>query len=111
MFSISIFGMGKVDGSKVTPGERITAVALLGSVEIDLASSPPPPEVDVLLLALLGGAHLNVRRDQGVNLTGVSILGGRKVEPADSTEESELSLPLNVAAFSIMGAIEVKRVP
>lgn len=49
----------------------------LGSVEIDFASSPPLPEVDVLLLALLGGAHVNVRRDQGVNLTGVSILGGR----------------------------------
>lgn len=54
---------------------------------------------------------MKVRRDQGVNMTGVSILGGRKVEPADSTEESELGLPLNVAAFSIMGGIDVKRVP
>jgi hypothetical protein len=111
MFSISIFGKGEVDGSKVTPGERITAVALLGAVEIDLASSPPPPEVDVHLFALFGAAHVNVRREQGVNMTGASILGGRKVEPADSTEETELGLPLNIAAFSIMGSIEVKRAP
>ncbi|MGB6838210.1 MAG: hypothetical protein WBF66_10980 [Dehalococcoidia bacterium] len=111
MFSIAIFGKEEVDGSKVTPGERIIALALFGGVEIDLASSPPPPEIDVFLLALLGSAHVKVRRDQGVNMTGVSILGGRKVEPADSTEESELGLPLNVAAFSIMGGIDVKRVP
>lgn len=111
MFSISIFGKEEVDGSKVSPGERITAVALLGGVEIDLASSPPPPEVHLLLVALMGSAQVKVRRDQGVNLTGVSILGGRKVEPAASTEESELGLPLDVAAFSIMGSIEVKRVP
>lgn len=111
MFSIAIFGKEEVNGSKVAPGERIIALALFGGVEIDLASSPPPPEIDVLLLALLGSARVKVRRDQGVNMTGISILGGRKVQPADSTEESELSLPLNVAAFSIMGGIEVKRVP
>lgn len=111
MFSISIFGKEQVDGSKVTPGERITAVALFGGVEIDLASSPPPPEVDVLLVALMGSGQVKVRRDQGVNMTGASILGGRKMEPADSTEESELGLPLNIAAFSIMAGIEVKRAP
>jgi hypothetical protein len=111
MFSISIFGTGKVDGSKVTPGERITAVSLFGGVDIDLAASPPPPEVDLLLVAVLGSVHLMVRRDQGVNLTGASILGGREVEAADSTEESELGLPLDVAAYSVMGSIEVKRAP
>jgi hypothetical protein len=111
MFSISIFGMGKVDGSKVAPGERITAVSLFGGVEIDLASSPPPPEAHVLLVALLGSAHLTVRRDQGVNLTGASILGGREVEPGDSSDESGLGLPLDVAAYCVMGGIEVKRVP
>lgn len=111
MFSISIFGKEQVDGSKVTPGERITALALFGGVEVDLASSPPPPEVDVFLVALMGSAHLKVRRDQGVNLTGASIFGARKVEPGDSAEEGELGLPLNVAAFSIMGSVEVKRAP
>lgn len=108
MFNVAIFGSGKVDGSRADPGERIISLSLLGSSELDFASAPPPPEVQVFIVNILGSANVMVRPDQEVKLSGFSLLAGREIDPSQPSDD-EFQLPLEITAFSLLGGLSVKR--
>jgi hypothetical protein len=121
MLSLAIFGGNRVDGSMLDPGERIIALALFGGIEFDFASVPPPA-TEVVVVAMFGGATFKVRARQPVRVTGLSIFGGRSVEPlrrlppqavqtsppADGADD--LDLPLEINAYAAFGGVTVKRV-
>jgi len=108
MFNVAILGGVQVDGSKAEPGERVVSFSLLGGANVDFASTPPPPEVSVLDIAILGGVTIHVRPNQEVKLSGFSLLGGRGVSPPRAPSD-DYSLPLDVAAYSLLGGVNVVR--
>ncbi len=108
MFNVAIFSSGRVDGSRADPGERLTSLALLGGAELDFASAPAPPEVQVLILNLLGNTTVRVRPDQEVKLSGFVLLGGKTIDPMRPGDD-EFAFPLEITAFSLLGGVSVRR--
>src|SRR5712692_4447446 len=79
MVSLAIFSGNKVDGSMLYPGERFFGLALFGGLELDLTAAPP--ELEVTIVAIFGGAKVRVRPDEEVMFDGFSLFGGRTIEP------------------------------
>jgi|SRR5215469_2211181 len=103
-----------------TPGERFVAVALFGGLDLDLTSAPP--ELEVTIVAIFGGARVRVRSDQEVIFDGFSLFGGRRIDPrfqesvsrrsespAADSDEDRRALPLEIFADSRFGGVKVKR--
>ena len=120
MFNVSIFGGGRVDGSTLDPGERVISLCLFGGVEMDFATYPPPPGVEVVLINIFGGANLKVRPEQVVKVSGLSLFGARHVEPirelpspssmvVESEDDDGLLEPLEIMAYTLFGAVTVRR--
>lgn len=110
MFNVAILGSGKVDGSRAEPGERVIALCLLGSVNVDFATAPPPPEVSLLLVNILGGANVWVQPNQEVKVSGFNLLGGANIDKEEaSAVRDDYRLPLEVTTYSLMGGVNVKR--
>jgi hypothetical protein len=122
MLSLAIFGGNHIDGGMLEPGERIVSVVLFGGIDFDFASVPPPPALEVVVIAMFGGASFKLQAQQPVRLTGVDIFGGRSVEPMRGLPSSaasasppaedggDLDLPLEITAYSLFGGVSVKRV-
>ena len=119
MLSLAIFGGNHVDGSMLDPGERVVALALFGGIDFDFASTPPPPGVEVVSIAVFGGVSFKVRSHQPVRLSGVSIFGGRSVEPLQLPPQAappshdpddDIDLPLDISVYSLFGGVNVKRI-
>lgn len=109
MFNVAILGSGKVDGSRAEPGERVVALCLLGSVNVDFATTPPPPEVRLLVVNILGGANVWIRPGQEVKVSGFNLLGGGSVDDEEPANRDEFQLPLEVTTYSLLGGVNVKR--
>jgi len=117
MVTFAIFGGNRFDGSMVHPGERVVAVSLFGGIDMDFASTPPPPATDVVVVAIFGGTTVRVRPAQMVRLSGFSLFGGRDLKPrrqiasppGAAAEEIDDDLPIEIAAYAIFGGISIKR--
>jgi hypothetical protein len=121
MLSLAIFSGNKIDGSMLHARERFFGLALFGGLDLDLTYAPP--ELEVTIVAIFGGASVRVRPDEEVMFDGFSIFGGRTIEPrrqqsppnrSESSDrfaddEDEL-LPLDILAYSLFGGVSVKRV-
>ena len=122
MLSVAIFGGNRVDGSMLDPGERVIALALFGGIDFDFATLPPPPATEVVVVTMFGGATFKVRSRQPLRVTGLSIFGGRSVEPMRRLPQpgtlasppadggDDLDLPLEINAYAVFGGVTVKRV-
>ncbi len=117
MVSLAIFGGHRIDGSMLDPGERVVALALFGGIEFDFVSAPPPAAAEVLIVAVFGGASVKVHAQQAVRMTGLSLFGGRSVEPmrrlppaTPQPEDEDFELPLDINAYALFGGVSVKRV-
>ena len=117
MLSLAIFGGHRIDGSMLDPGERIVALALFGGIEFDFVSAPPPPAAELIIVAVFGGASVKVHALQPVRMTGLSLFGGRSVEPMrhlpshePQSADEDLDLPLDISAYALFGGVSVKRV-
>jgi hypothetical protein len=120
MFSLAIFSGNKIDGSMLHAGERFFGLALFGGLDLDLTYAPP--ELEVTIVAIFGGAKVRVRPDEEVMFDGLSIFGGRTIEPRSqqsspnslessgrfSDDEGDL-LPLDILAYTLFGGVAVKR--
>jgi hypothetical protein len=120
MFSLAIFSGNKIDGSMLHSGERFFGLALFGGLDLDLTCAPP--ELEVTIVAIFGGASVRVRPDEEVMFDGFSIFGGRTIEPRRqqsasnslessgrfSDDDSDL-LPLDILAYALFGGVSVKR--
>jgi hypothetical protein len=118
MLSLAIFSGNKIDGSMLHAGERFFGLALFGGLDLDLTYAPP--ELEVTIVAIFGGANVKVRPDEEVMFDGFSIFGGRSIEPRrqQSTQSSarvpdgdeDAPFPLDILAYSLFGGVSVKRV-
>ena len=114
MLSLAIFSGNKIDGSMLHSGERFFGLALFGGLDLDLTYAPP--ELEVTIVAIFGGASVRVRPDEEVMFDGFSIFGGRSIEPRKSAElsgrfadDEGALLPLDILAYSLFGGVSVKR--
>jgi hypothetical protein len=117
MTSFAIFGGSTIDGRSLQPGERLSCFAMFGGFEIDLTAAPT--DIAVSIVTIFGGAKVIVRPDEDVILDGMSIFGGRSVEPAKPPRPKEESLPrrghldddlpLDIFAYCLFGGVSVER--
>jgi hypothetical protein len=94
-------GFGKMP---VAPGwTKATAVAVLGGGELDLSAAPPGPAARLTAVAILGGIDVLVPPGTKVSLSGLSLLGGRevKIEPGEGPT-------IDLRAVAVLGGIAVK---
>lgn len=76
--------------------------------------SPAPEGAELMIFAIFGGATVKVREEENIMFSGVSLFGGRSMEPKRDRHDREsdgdrFPLPLEVAAYSIFGGVSVKR--
>src|SRR5208283_677235 len=105
MFHLAIFGGNKIDGSTVDPGEQVVGLALFGGLEFDFTQCPVPEGAELMIFAIFGGATVKVREQENVMFSGMSLFGGRTMEPKRDRHDKEsdgdrFTLPLEVAAYS-----------
>ncbi|HSK17462.1 MAG TPA: hypothetical protein VK915_15000 [Gaiellaceae bacterium] len=100
--NVAIFG--GLDRKPIGPGwTRETVVALLGGAKLDLTESPPGPSARLTAIAILGGVEILVPPGSRVSTSGLSLLGGRsvRVTPGDGPE-------MRLRLVSFLGGVEVK---
>jgi hypothetical protein len=94
-----------------TAPSRLTAVAVLGDVIIDLRTAElRGEELLIQATAMVGDVHVVVPRGATVELSGIAVLGRKKlaVEPADFV----LAIPVvRVSAVAIIGDVIVATQP
>lgn len=124
MLSLALFGATSVDGGSLDPYEPVTALALFGGGEIDFSAGPAAPALDVTAIAIFGGFTVKVHPRQVVRLSGMSLFGGKTIEPRkladadarladrDDDENDVTDLfeePLEIRVFTMFGGLSVKR--
>ena len=114
MFHLAVFGGNKIDGSTIDSGEQVVGLALFGALEFDFTECPAPEGAELKIFAIFGGATVKVREEDSVMLSGVSIFGGRSMEPLrerydTASDRDRTPLPLEVAAYSLFGGVAVRR--
>jgi hypothetical protein len=115
MLSLAIFSGNKIDGRMLQPGEQFFGLALFGGLDLDLTDAPP--ELEVTVVAIFGGAKVTVRPDEEVTWGGFSLFGGRSIEPPRQApqssppveEDEDAPFPLDILAYSLFGGVSVKR--
>src|SRR5260370_30402180 len=121
MLSLAIFSGNKIDGSMLHSGERFFGLALFGGLDLDLTYAPP--ELEVTIVAIFGGASVRVRPDEEVMFDGFSIFGGRTIEPrrhqsppgssqsrSRFSDDDDAPFPLDILAYTLFGGVSLKRV-
>jgi hypothetical protein len=92
----------------VLPGQRLGAIAVLGTARVDLRQDDLPAHVDVRAVAVLGEVVVLVRPDVTVRLNGASFLGSREVQlPAHAPAAPVVS----VAAYAVLGSVVIRSTP
>ncbi len=83
-----------------------TAIAVLGGGEIDLTQSPPGEGAQLTAVAVLGGIDVTVAPGSRLTVSGFSLLGGReiKVEPGEGPA-------MRMRLIAVLGGVEVKEGP
>jgi len=88
-------------------GRRLRIFAFLGGASLDLgAAQPAAPECAITVVALLGGVELTAPPGVTVQMSGVSLLGGKTDERAVGP-----SLPgsplIHVRALAVLGGVKI----
>ena len=88
---------------------RTQAVALMGSVDLDLREAElPPGDVEITAWAIMGGIDIRVPEGVRVELGGFALMGGNGLKgPADPPPPG--APVVRVRAYSVMGAVTVRR--
>jgi hypothetical protein len=88
--------------------ERTICVTVLGGVDLDLREAQlAAPVVQVLAIALLGGVKVKVPRGVRVEVTGFSLIGGRRIRIDESTVGPHAPT-LVIRTFLILGGLDVR---
>lgn len=93
------------------PSRHTRAVAVMGGCELDLREIAFP--TDTLLItavAVMGGIEIIVPEGVEVEVTGVSVMGGRSVKVADAPRRPGTPV-VRVRAIAVMGGVEVRSKP
>jgi hypothetical protein len=88
--------------------ERTTAVALMGSVDLDLRRAEITSDVaEITAVAVMGSVEILVPEGVEVELTGFALMGAKEERVADVPPLPGAPL-VRVRAFALMGAVEVR---
>jgi hypothetical protein len=88
---------------------RLRIVALLGGVKLDLgAAEVQAPVSTITVLAVLGGAEITAPDGVSIQLSGVSVFGGRGDErsPGPPLPGSPL---IRVRSFALFGGVKIRQ--
>ncbi len=95
------------------PGERHTAVALMGSVVLDLREAALPDDLTLNASAVMGSVTVVVDHRTVVEVGGVGVMGSyterpprRNDPPLDLDQDSPV---VRVRGIALMGSVEVRR--
>lgn len=89
-------------------GRRLTVIAVLGGVKLDLGQAEPEaPETVISVLALFGGAELTAPPGVPIEMTGISLLGGKSDERPPGPRLPGCPV-VRVRALCIFGGVSVK---
>jgi len=114
-YSSSFAMMSETKRSGVwTPGEHHTAVAIMGSVVVDLRQAvlPPGAETVVTATAIMGGVDVVVDAYTEVIVSGVGLMGDFSESRPQVDQVLGPGAPVvRVRGLALMGAVNVKRRP
>jgi class 3 adenylate cyclase len=107
---VGVMSGGKAKG-RWRVGTSVTAVAVMGSSEVDFRQAEiNSPEVRVTAVAFWGGVDVIVPEGIAVELTGFPIMGGKHLRLADVPVLPGSPI-IRVRAFPIMGGVSVRSKP
>lgn len=103
---VAIFG-GTEQRGRWSLSSRLRIVALFGGAKLDLgAAEPEAAESLITVVAALGGAELMAPPGLPVQLSGVSLLGGKSDERSSAPALRGAPL-IRVRAFTLLGGVKV----
>lgn len=88
----------------VAPGQGVEAYALMGGATLDLRRDDLPAEVRVRAVAVMGGIEVLVPRGVSVHLSGLSLMGGRDCHLDPPRPGAPV---VNIQAYAVMGGVDV----
>lgn len=109
-FLLAMWGAGDRKG-RWRVGSRLTAVAFMGGGDLDLRSAEiDGDEITITLVAVMGGYDLYVPDTLDVDLDDIAIMGGNDLRGSQAPAAPGAPR-IHVRAFSLMGGIDVWRLP
>ena len=107
--SAAILSGAKRAGPWLVP-PAYTAVAVLGSVELDLRHARfAAPEVTVRAFCLCGSVNITVPDDMDVDVSGIGLLGS--FDHHASGPGAPDAPRLRIVGFALLGGVDVRRTP
>jgi hypothetical protein len=95
-----------------TLGERHTAFAMMGSVELDLRQAAMPVEATITAVSIMGGVTIVVDQYTRLDVDGIGVMGAFGETRPRATPVLGGGSPLvRVRGLALMGAVEVVRKP
>ncbi|MCM3924923.1 cell wall-active antibiotics response protein, partial [Frankia sp. AiPs1] len=93
------------------PSRHTRAVAVMGGCELDLREIAFPTDaLMITAVAVMGGIEIIVPEGVEVEVTGVSIMGGRSVKVAATPRRPGMPV-VRIRAIAVMGGVEVRSKP
>jgi hypothetical protein len=90
-----------------TLDRKTVSVSLIGGADLDLrAARLAGPEVTLTKVSLIGGVDIRVPRGVRVEVSGFSLLGGRRIAIDDPPDAGAPTL--HVRAYSLIGGVQVR---
>lgn len=91
--------------------ERTTALAVMGGIDLDLRSAEiVGSEIEIIAVAIMGGIQITVPEGVDVELTGLTVMGGKSNRVRDVPRLYGSPL-VRVRAFTLMGGVDVRSRP
>lgn len=102
------FMSGTEIGGRAAVGESLTAIALMGGIEIDLRQVEfTAPLLTIRCTSIMGGIDITVPPDVTVESNGLAIMGGFGGRAAGAGVAGAPTV--RIVGFALMGAVDVKR--
>lgn len=101
--SIAVMSGDQVSGP-FTPGQPVEAYAVMGGATIDLRREDLPAELHVRAVAVMGGVEVLVPRGATVHLSGMAVMGGRECRLDPPVAGGPV---VHLDAWAVMGGVEI----
>jgi hypothetical protein len=93
------------------PGERCVSVAVMGGCKLDLRDAEiTGPQLTINAVAVMGGVTIIVPEGIEVDVSGLSVMGGKDVRVAEVPPTPGTPV-IRVRALSVMGGVTVRSKP
>lgn len=107
---VSVLGGSSQTGRwRIERGTRV--IAVLGGSDLDLRRAEiEGPEARITCFAFMGGINITVPEGVDVDLSGLTLIGGRSLEVKDAPRKAGTPL-IHVRAFALLGGVNVETPP